>query len=85
MKMGPGHFGMGWGGTWLYPIIVIAVVLIVIYILFGRRNIGAKGNNQNRCHTTSGYPESALDILKKRYAKGEITKTEYEQMKRNIL
>ena len=29
--------------------------------------------------------ESAVEILKKRYAKGEITKEEYDEMKKNIL
>jgi putative membrane protein len=29
-------------------------------------------------------PESPLDILKRRYARGEISKAEYEQMRRDL-
>ena len=34
--------------------------------------------------TRTGPAESALDILDKRYARGEITREEYERMRREI-
>ncbi len=39
-------------------------------------------NAQTAAHTQE---ETALDILKKRYARGEISKEEYESMKADIL
>jgi putative membrane protein len=35
-------------------------------------------------HTMGTSDETPLDILKKRYAKGEITKDEFDRMKRDI-
>ena len=56
---------------WIFPIIVIAYLLYKYLI------------NRNK---TSGYEgKSALDFAKERYAKGEITKEEFEEIKKNLI
>jgi putative membrane protein len=74
--MGPGMRWGGWGLGWIFMIIFWGLVIVgVIFIV--RYLIGAtKGANGK---------ESALDILKKRYARGEIDKEEFEQKKKDIL
>lgn len=69
-------------GMWIWPILIIVLIVLLIRFLgmgYSTRNSGSSA--------TAGLPpaESALDILKKRYAKGEISKEEFEQMKRDIL
>jgi putative membrane protein len=68
-----------WHTWWFFPMFIplfwLAVIAIVLYLIFGRRRPIGPGLE----------PETALDILKKRYAKGEISKAEFEQMKRDIM
>jgi len=81
--MYPEHYWQ-WHTWWFFPmfmpILWIVIIGLCLYFIFGRR--GAK-----RPWPPGSGPENetALDVLKKRYAKGEITKDEFEQMKRDIL
>jgi putative membrane protein len=72
-----------WGPMWFFPMVMPLVMLIVLvfclYFLFGRGGVRTPGE------TRPGRDgDSALDILKKRYARGEITKEEYEQIRKDI-
>jgi putative membrane protein len=66
------HYGYGGGFMWLLFIVIIGVLIYLVL-----QNAKAKGNAG-----VSG--ETPLDILKKRYAKGEITKDEFERMKKDL-
>lgn len=81
--MGPEYHW--WWPMWFFPgvmpFIMLLVVIAALYFIFGRGVSRPPwcGPGEER------YPESALDILKKRYAKGELTKEEFERMKQDIL
>lgn len=71
---------MGWGGMWFGWIFWLAILAIIIWIgVTVTRNLQKSGSTQDPTQT-----ESPLDILKKRYAKGEISREEFEQMKKDI-
>ncbi len=58
-----------------WTLILGGIVLLVVWFV---RNAG-------RTSLTTGTSESPLDILKARYAKGEINKQQYEEMHRDLL
>lgn len=73
-----------WEGFWIFPLIMF-VVMIIFMFLFFRRGGCRPWWGPGGYYKEGREPDSALDILKKRYAKGEITKEEFEQMKKDIV
>lgn len=71
---------MGWGGMWIGWIFWLIIIAVIVWaIITITRNRQKSGQPQGPSQT-----ESPLDILKKRYARGEINKEEFEQMKKDI-
>ena len=85
--MGPEHtMWWPWVGMWIFPMIMFIMIIIIVFLFAGRRGgCCFPWSNMGSYFDENGESESALEILKSRYAKGEITKEEFEQMKKDIL
>ncbi len=79
---GPGMMGWGYGMGWFGMIImaafwvavVVGIVFLIRWLVLSTRASGHKAHAE----------DSALEILKKRYARGEINKEEFEEKKRDL-
>jgi len=73
-----GNYGWGmmggWGGMLMMAVFWIALVLLIVWVV--RAVIGSSAGG--------GSASTARSILDVRYARGEITRKEYEQMKKDI-
>lgn len=81
MMHGFGYWGGlgGWGI--LGSILMLAFwILVIVGIVFLIKYLIVHSSGQQK---SSG--ENPLDILKRRYAKGEISKEEFEKMKKDLL
>jgi len=69
----------GWwigGGMWFFSILFWVVIIAgVVFII---------KSMMERNKDEISYSESPLEILKKRYAKGEIDRETFERMKRDV-
>lgn len=72
--MSPGIMG-GFGWWWFMPIFMIIFWGLIIWGIVALIR---------RASSSSGQADSALEVLKRRYAKGEINKEEFEQKKKDL-
>ena len=65
---------------WFWPAgwVIFIVVLIIL-----SRHLGLRGHGYHYRHW-SGNGIDALSVLKQRYAAGDITKEEYDRMKKDL-
>ncbi len=80
-NMGPdmmGSWGMGWfGGIFMvvfWILILVGLVFVIRWLVLATSKKGDSGQPTSR----------AIDILKERYARGEIDKAQFETMKRDL-
>lgn len=74
MPMMYGGYGMGWFGMFFMMLIPLALLGLVVYWAV---NSGVK-------NALKGGSSNALEILKSRYARNEITSDEYKKLKEEL-
>jgi putative membrane protein len=67
------NFGYG-GGIFMMFLFAIVIGLIIYFII----------TNTKSNRYTGGFSETSLEIIKERFAKGEITEEEFEKMKKAL-
>jgi putative membrane protein len=68
-----GHMSWGYGGVFMWLLFLVLIGVVVYFVVRGEKWMRRGGGD-----------ETALDILNKRYAKGEITEQEYKKMKKEM-
>jgi len=77
MMDGMGTFGWGMGFGWIFMLLFWALIILGL-VAIAKWLMGNTGN------TGSSAPKTAQQILKERYARGEIDRQEFEQKKRDL-
>jgi putative membrane protein len=72
----PRMMGFGWGFMFLIPLAFLVIIALGAYYLITEF--------MKTGRSPPGHSERALEMLKERYAKGEITREQYLKMKEDL-
>lgn len=73
----------GWGPSWgaMAMMIVFWLLVIAVVVILARWLMDRSGSTREKVERKE---ESAIDILNRRYARGEIDRQEYEEKRRDL-
>lgn len=66
------HMPWGYGGVFMWLLLLVLIGVVIYFVVRGDKWMKKEGD------------ESPLEILKKRYARGEITREEYNKIKKEL-
>ncbi len=80
-----GYYGWGMGAFGWIGMILFWILIILGIIYLARTLELGKGSGAGRSESsTDSSRDAALEILRERYARGEIDREEYEQRRRDL-
>ncbi len=71
------HGSYGWGMGLGWPLMILFWILAIVGIVYFVRLLVGQGRSPDN--------EAPIDILKKRFAKGEISKEEFDRMRDELM
>jgi len=79
---GPGMMGwgmMGWFGPIMMVVfwiaVIVGIILVIRWLVISTRGAGSGAKSE----------DAAMEILKRRYARGDINKAEFEEKKKDLV
>ena len=79
---GPHMMWGGWYGMFMGPLMmIIFIAVVVVLVVLAVRWFGGSGHGPS-AHPHTPHGKTPVDILKERFARGEIDKEEFEERRR---
>lgn len=77
---GPGMMNAGWGNPF-FGLISVLFWIVVIWLVV---SLIRHGQHSHQHHDFQSEPQDPIDLAKVRYAKGDITKAEFDEIKKTL-